>query len=60
LVSSEAQVKIKRQLIVSSEGESEDKEIDDFSVVREEVKIKGLLIVNSAGESEDKERADRW
>jgi len=50
-------LKIKRQMIVSSEGESK-KETDDLSVVKEKVKIKRQMIVSSEKESEDKETDD--
>jgi hypothetical protein len=45
-------------MIVSSEGEIEDKESDDLSVVRQKVKIKRQMIVSSEGEIEDKETVD--
>jgi len=47
-------LKIKRQMFVSSEGESK-KETVDLSVVKEKVKIKRQMIVSNEKESEDKE-----
>ena len=46
-------LKIKRQMFVSSEGESK-KETVDLSVVKEKVKIKRQMIVSNEKESEDK------
>jgi hypothetical protein len=45
-------------LIVSSEGQIEDKETDDLSVVREKLKVKRQMFVSSGGQIEDKETDD--
>jgi len=41
-------------MIISSEGESEDKNTDDLSAAREKVKINRQMFIISEGESENK------